>query len=58
MIGSVFQRSEHLLRESMENVIKRECLEASSSVCKVVSSYLKENIGDYAALAVASLGEK
>lgn len=58
VIGSVFQRSEHLLRESMENVIKRECLEASRSVCKVVPAYLKENIGDYAALAVASIGGK
>lgn len=56
VLGSIFQRSEHLLRESMEKVIKRECLYVSSSVCKVLPAQLEENIGDYAALAVASMG--
>lgn len=56
VLGSVFQRSEHLLRESMEEVIQRECLEAANKVCKVVPALLEENIGDYAALAVASMG--
>ena len=58
VLGSVFQRSEHLLRESMEQVIQRECLEAASRVCQVVPAQLEENIGDYAALAVASMGGK
>lgn len=58
VLGSVFQRSEHLLRESMEKVIQRECLDAASKVCKVVPAQLEENIGDYAALAVASMGGK
>lgn len=58
VLGSIFQRSEHLLRESMDRVINRECLEASSSVCQIVPALLEENIGDYAALAVASMGGK
>lgn len=58
VLGSIFQRSEHLLRASMEKVIDRECLAAASSVCQVVPALLEENIGDYAALAVASMGGK
>lgn len=58
VIGSIFQRSEHLLRASMERVIQKECLEATRKVCKVVPAKLEENIGDYAALAVAAMGEK
>ena len=58
VLGSIFQRSEHLLRESMEQVIKRECLEAASKVCKILPACLGDNIGDYAALAVASMGGK
>lgn len=58
VLGSIFQRSEHLLRASMDKVISRECLAAASNVCQVVPALLEENIGDYAALAVASMGGK
>lgn len=58
VLGSVFQRSGHLLRESMQKVIDRECLTAARSVCTVVPALLEENIGDYAALAVAAIGGK
>lgn len=58
VLGSIFQRSEHLLREAMESVIRKECLEAASAVCRVVPAKLQENIGDYAALAVASMGDR
>lgn len=58
VLGSIFQRSERLLRESMEKVIRRECLKAASDVCRVVPAALEENIGDYAALAVAATGGK
>lgn len=56
VIGSIFQRCENLLREAMEQVIEKECLPAAKAVCKVVPAALEENIGDYAALAVASMG--
>ena len=56
VIGSVFQRSENLLREAMEEKIKKETLSYSRSVCKIVPAALTENIGDYAALSVAAMG--
>ena len=52
VIGSVFQRSENLIRPSMERVIKKEVLSQNMS-CEIVPAELGDNIGDYAALAVA-----
>jgi glucokinase len=42
----------------MEKVLEKECLAYSLSVCKVVPAALKENIGDYAAIAVADMNRK
>ncbi len=56
VIGSVFQRSEGLLREAMEEVIHKETLALSRAVCKVVPAALEESLGDHAALAVAMTG--
>ncbi|MFV0401136.1 MAG: ROK family protein [Oscillospiraceae bacterium] len=53
VIGSIFQRSETLLRESMELVIARETLSRNRSVCEIVPALLGDQIGDYAALSVA-----
>lgn len=58
VLGSIFQRSGHLLMDSMEKVLKAECLTASRNACRIVPALLEEDIGDYAALAVASLGGK
>jgi glucokinase len=55
VIGSVFQRSENLLRPEMEKVIAREALPQSREACQIVPAQLKENIGDIAALSVALL---
>lgn len=57
VIGSVFARSEALLRPAMEEVMKKECLAPSLEVCRVVPAALGESIGDLAALAVAMEGE-
>ena len=54
VLGSVFQRSEILLREAMEEKIRKESLFLSRKVCKIVPAALRENIGDYAALSVAA----
>ena len=54
VLGSIFERCENLLREPMEKVLKKECLKASLDACEIVPAKLKENIGDYAALAVAA----
>lgn len=53
VIGSIFTRSEALLRDSMEAAMKRECLSASLSALSVVPAELGEQLGDYAALSLA-----
>lgn len=54
VIGSVFERSENLIRPEMEKALKREALSYSREVCRVLPAKLEDNIGDMAALAVAS----
>ncbi len=56
VIGSIFARSERLLRPAMERSIAEEALPAAAAQCRVVPAALGEAIGDYAALALA-LGE-
>lgn len=53
VIGSVFQRSGHLLAGAMEEELKKEALPISREVCSVVPAALGDRIGDYAAIAVA-----
>ena len=56
VIGSVFARSGHLLREEMEKVIAIEALSPSAEVCRIVPAELGDEIGDFAAVAVAMGG--
>ena len=56
VIGSIFQRSENLLREPMEKVLAKEALSRSSSICRVLPASLGNSIGDFAALSVAFEG--
>lgn len=53
IIGSIYVRSTELLRESAFEVMEREALSHSRSVCKVVPAELNEHLGDYAALSIA-----
>ena len=53
VIGSIFQRSGHLLIDSMEETIKKEALEISARCCKIVPAMLGDEIGDFAAIGVA-----
>ena len=55
VIGSIFQRSENLLRPAMESVLKAETLPLSLSQCEIVPAKLGDSIGDIAALSVALL---
>lgn len=55
VIGSVFTRCEKLLRPYMEEIMKKESLSFSYNVCKVVPAKLGDEIGNYAALSVASM---
>ena len=52
VIGSVFARSENLLRPAMEEVLCREALPASLRICRIVPAALGEAIGDLASLAI------
>ena len=56
VIGSIFQRSENLLREYMEKTLREESLALSREVCEIVPAELEENLGDVAALSVAVCG--
>ena len=56
VIGSVFARSEDLLREHAERVILDEALPQNSRVCRLLPAALGEKIGDIAALTVAVEG--
>ena len=54
IIGSVYERSHDLLWPYSKDIIEKEALPHSSLACKIVPSKLAENVGDYAALAVAA----
>lgn len=55
VIGSVFVRSEELIRPAMQAVIDRECIPTSAAACQVVPAALGEALGDIAALSVAAM---
>lgn len=59
VIGSIFARSSDLLWNFAKDVIDKEALAISAGCCKVVAAGLGEQIGDYAAIAVAvsNIGE-
>lgn len=58
VLGSIYCRSEELLKKSMEEVLKNECLSAAYQACEIVPAELGEKIGDYAAISVGILGEE
>lgn len=58
VLGSIFERCENLLREKMQEVLEVECLSYALDVCKVVPAELGDDIGDYAALAIAAMNEE
>ncbi len=58
VLGSIFQRSEELLRDEMTKVIEKETLALSRSVCRIVPAELGDSLGDVAALCVAVCGIK
>ena len=52
VIGSIFARSEDLLRAEMEKVIRSECLTFSERACRILPAALGDQIGDYAAISI------
>jgi len=55
VIGSIFERSEHLLRDEMQRIVAIDALPQAASVCQIVPAKLGDEIGDYAAIAVAMM---
>lgn len=55
--GGVFMRNYDLFMQIMKPVIEKECLTDSYKICKILPAQIGENIGDYAALAIAVLEE-
>ena len=58
VLGSIYARSADLLRDTMNQVMREECLAPNLSVCEVVPAELTETVGDIAALTVAIEGMK
>ena len=52
IIGSIYRHCQHLLKTRCEEIVKKEALEHSVSVCEVVPAILGNDIGLYAALAL------
>ena len=57
-LGGVFMRNADLFMEVVEPILGREALPLALKACRIVPAELGENIGDYAALAVAGGVEK
>lgn len=53
VLGGVYMRSAELLIPTMRKRLEKEALRESMSVCEIVKAQLSENIGDYAAIAIA-----
>ena len=52
-LGGVFMRNADLFMSIVDPILNREALPLARKVCRIVPAELGENIGDYAALAVA-----
>lgn len=52
-LGGVFMRNADLFMSVVKPILEREALPFALEVCRIVPAGLGENIGDYAALAVA-----
>ena len=55
VLGGVFMRQHERFMREIEPIIAREALPLALRACRIVPAGLSENIGDYAALAVANM---
>ncbi|SEW51841.1 ROK family protein [Chitinophaga arvensicola] len=55
VLGSIYGRAQSLLEPVMQEVIRKEALQSSARVCRIVPAGLGEGIGDMAALSLALL---
>lgn len=57
VLGSIFERSEALLRPAAMEIIRKEAIGASLDCCRILPAHLGDRIGDFAALSVAVMGD-
>lgn len=57
VLGSIYARSGHLLKESMQKTLAEEALPGALAACRIVPAALTESVGDAAALCVAMMAE-
>ena len=55
VLGGVFMRQADRFMKEITPILEREALPLARKVCRIVPAGLSENIGDYAALAVANI---
>jgi len=55
VLGGVFMRQQERFMKEIGPILEREALPFANRVCRIVGAGLSENIGDYAALAVANM---
>ena len=55
VLGGVFMRQADRFMREVTPILEREALPFARQVCRIVPAGLSENIGDYAALAVANM---
>ena len=55
VLGGVFMRQTDRFMKEITPILEREALPFARKVCRIVPAGLSENIGDYAALAVANM---
>ncbi|MBQ0032119.1 MAG: ROK family protein [bacterium] len=55
VLGGVFMRQQERFLNEIEPILEREALPFARKVCRITGAGLSENIGDYAALAVANM---
>ena len=55
VLGGVFMRQAERFMREITPILEREALPFARKVCKITGAGLSENIGDYAALAVANM---
>ena len=55
VIGSIYERSQKLLAAEMEKTLLKEAHPKMLAACRIAPAALKDEIGDYASLAVADI---
>lgn len=55
VLGSIFARSESLIRPAMELAISEDAMPEAVAACRIVPAKLGESIGDFAAATVAEI---